>query len=293
VRTRVAIKILAVSAAAAGAVASVAAIPGCMYGDPFYRYDGATSGGDDAAAPGSGGAPAGGSGGAPAGGSGGALVGGTGGRPAGTGGMAAAGGTGGRPGSGGAVVGPGPSFFDDFEDGTATEWYPSDTAAPAWAVVMDGATKVFQQGTLSSERLIAVRGDVAWTDQAIEARVKLISGSSSARMSLVARLKDLDNYYLLQLEDEEIQVRRVLNGSSTTLTRVKMANAARVAIGTWYSLKLVVRGSTVVGYVKDAAAATYTATPEMADTTPLTNGAVGVAIEDAAAAFDDVRVTPP
>lgn len=244
------------------------------------------SGSGGAVASGSGGAVGSGSGGAVARGSGGSVATGSGGR-VGSGGATVVVGSGGR--TGGSVI---PNFLDDFEDGNTETWIPVPDPPSTWTVVMDGTTKVAQSSSPNSDEAVLVGGNVNWTDQVVEAKVKLVSGSvSSSRIFLYARFKDLDNYYYMYLEDDEIQVRRWVNRSSTTITRVKIpivppATDPQVMLNTWYTLKLAVRGGTVTGYVNGLA------TPDFVDTAPITNGGIAIGVSEGTASFDDVRVTP-
>jgi pectate lyase len=181
------------------------------------------------------------------------------------------------------------SFFDDFEDGDLMGWVSSAIgSSTAFTNVVDGTTRVLEAVNPAGDDPLFAAGNVGWTDQAVEARVKLTAGSATvARIFLCARLRDLDNYYFLYLEDDEIIVRRMQSGSSTTLTRVQVPGGT-VALGTWYRLRLVVQGSTVTGFVDG------TATPSYVDAVPITNGGIAVGVsEEATAHFDDVRVTPP
>src|SRR5687768_1470367 len=61
-------------------------------------------------------------------------------------------------------------FTDDFEDGDAKGWSRS---GGTWAVVTDG-TRVYKQSSTSSDAR-ARAGSSAWTNYAVQARVKALS----------------------------------------------------------------------------------------------------------------------
>jgi hypothetical protein len=220
----------------------------------------------------SGGTPA--AGGAPTKGSGGAAVMEDGGAVA----------TGGSSGGGAGAATANQSLFSDDFEGTAKNWIsvPSD----GWSVVSDG-TKVFRQGTLDNEFRVSSAGDAAWTDQAVEARVKVLAftGSSTSYLAGVfVRFKDLDNHYFVALQsDGHVKIKKKSAGSSTS---VSSQADATIAPGTWYTVKLAVKGSTLTAYLdgKEVLTATDADIP---------SGGFALGTKNATAEFDDVKVTTP
>jgi pectate lyase len=171
-----------------------------------------------------------------------------------------------------------PLFSDDFEDGNATGW---TTNGGSWSVVTDGSRVYRQGGTSSDARALA---GSTWTDQVVEARVKPISFNGTNRfVAVLARAQNATNYYYLALRNNNtIELKKLVSGSSTTLA----SGSFTVSTGTWYSVKLEVVGSTLRGYVNGVQLLTAT-------DTRFTSGKIGVATFYASAAFDDVVVNAP
>jgi pectate lyase len=216
-----------------------------------------------------------------------ANVGGSGGT-AGMGGAVAAGGTGGGAAGGGSGGSPaGALFADDFETPafTMSEWFPN-TAAGDWSIVTDGSN-VYRQGVLTNEFRVASAGDVAWTDLAIEARVKVLQfggQSTSYLVGIYARFRGLDDHYYVALrEDGRVAIRAKLQGSNTTLGS---AVDAGIVPNTWYTVKLEVIGTTINAYLDGALVVS-------ASDAGIAAGAVGLGTSNSTAQFDDVRVTAP
>ena len=231
------------------------------------------------------------------GGSGTTGTGGAGGRGGGaTGGTTGSGGAGGKggTGSGGSSAtggttgtgGTGPSsrvFFDDFEDGNATQpsWIDGDpTQGAVWSVVTrDASNHVFAQSAPVSDWVIAVSGDYRWTDQVVEATVKRTT--SSGMIGIFGRIVDMRNYYFLYLDDANIILRKRVDGSSANLVKIKFP----VVAGQSYTLKLSIVGSTLTGYVDGTMLVT-------GSDTLLTTGGIGVGTSDSATGeFDNVTVS--
>jgi hypothetical protein len=264
-----------------GAGGDLAGSGGAGGGNPTTGAGGRGGAGGAGGSPTTGAGGRGGSGGAggTAGGAGGTAGGG--GR-GGSGGGAGAGGSGGGAGAGGS---PGTLLFsDDFEMG-ASHWVASTTGD--WSVVTDG-TMVYEQATLSNDFRIAAAGDVSWTDQVVEARVKVLSfgGSSSSYVAGVCgRVHDLMNFYcaVIRSNDGKVAIRARLNNSGTTLGTPGTAGAVA---GTWYTLRLEIIGTTLNAYLDGVLKTT------VSDST-IASGGVGLGTQNASAEFDDVRVTKP
>jgi hypothetical protein len=251
------------------------------------------SGGSSATGGAGGSAGIGGSG-AASGGSGGTAGTGTGGTAgASTGGVAGSGGAAGVGGSGsggtaGTTGGSGGAtgevlFFDDFE-GAADKWVsvPSD----GWAIVADGSN-VYKQGTLDTAFRVSSAGDASWTDQVVEAKVKVLAfqGSSSSYLAGVyARFQDFDNHYYVSFDSYgAVKIRKKSGGNNTSLTSEAPTD---VVLGTWYTVKLEVIGSTLKAYVDGVPVL-------VATDTDIAAGGIAVGTKNATAEFDDVRVTKP
>jgi len=278
---------LGAAVAAVGCATGVEAIPAPATGGAPGAGGGATPTGGRAGSGGVGGPT--GSGGASVGSSGGAGVG-SGGASLGSGGATGATGSGGRPGVTPARLAL--PWMDDFEGnavgGSVRGWIqdPEDEVGK-WMVVADGATKVLQETVAVSSISMMVGGDVGWTDQKVDARVKIATASSGVLAILATRFVDFDNYYFLHLKgDGSIKIRKRIMGSTTDLVTFKSGTA--LAAGTWYSVGFGFKGTTVTAYLNGTAVGTMT---EVAASHPA--GGIALGVQDGAATFDDVKVTAP
>lgn len=168
-------------------------------------------------------------------------------------------------------------FSDDFEDGVANGW---TVYQGSWSVATDG-TRVYRQAGLSSKYRSAA-GSSAWTDYAVQARVKPTAWNGSDRFTaLAARFRDGRNTYLLALRSSNrVALLRIVAGSTTTLASTSFS----VTLNTWYTLRLEVNGTSLRGFVNGAQLLSAT------DGTFAT-GRVGGATDYSATNFDDFVVT--
>lgn len=215
-------------------------------------------------------------------------------------------GTGGSVGSGGAIATGGSSgsagmgamlpagvlWFDDFEDGDTAGWIAdmnSGDHVGDWAVVNDGATNVYQEQTQYSDPSWAVGGDLAWTAQILEAKVKFVSSSGDAVAYLAVRFQNREAYYFLEFHENEtngsLKIRKRVNGSTTDLIS-SYSTEMPVVSGTWYTIGLSAVDSTITAYFNGTMIGTAT-------DAELSNGGIALGIVDAVAAFDDVTVSAP
>ncbi|HYH01965.1 MAG TPA: right-handed parallel beta-helix repeat-containing protein, partial [Bacillota bacterium] len=169
-----------------------------------------------------------------------------------------------------------PILSDDFEDGNSNGWSKS---GGSWSVATDG-TRVFKQSSTSSNAY-AYTGDSAWSNYTVEARVKALSFQGTARsLGLTARYTSTSNYYYLTLGNDN-QLKLGIKASSGS--KVLAAKNFAVAVGNWYTLKLVVNDSRLEGYVDNVLQLT------VSDSTFIT-GKVGVMALYTSAEFDDFLV---
>ena len=190
--------------------------------------------------------------------------------------------TGGAGGTGG-VVGTS-VFFDDFESGT--DGWVAVPADGGWSVVSDD-TNVYKQSTLDTLFRVSAAGDVGWTDQVVEARIKVLGfqGSGSSYYAAVyGRFKDMDNHYYMSIDSYgKIKIRKKSFGNNTSITSEAPVVAA---LNTWYTFKLEILGSSLKAYVDG--------TPVLVATdADVASGGVAVGTKNASAEFDDVRVSVP
>src|SRR5581483_6212386 len=126
--------------------------------------------------------------------------------------------------------------------------------------------------------------NVTWTDQMVEARVKLTAGP--ARAQVAARFLDNSNYYFLELTDtNSLKIRKRTAGATTDLAA---AAGTVLALGTWYTVGLQVQGNALTAYLNGAMVASITDTAA-----PIAAGGVALATAANNVEFDDVRVTVP
>ncbi|MEV4630833.1 pectate lyase [Micromonospora sp. NPDC049523] len=167
-------------------------------------------------------------------------------------------------------------FSDNFDDGNSTGWTAS---GGSWSVATDGSPVLRQSGTSADARSRA--GATNWTDYTVRARVKPTAFNGANRfVALTARAQSATSYYYLALRSNNtVELKKLSNGTSTTLASA----AVTVVAGTWYGLSLQVSGSTLTGRVDNGPV--LTATDGQYPT-----GQVGVATFYASAHFDDVLV---
>jgi hypothetical protein len=166
-------------------------------------------------------------------------------------------------------------FSDDFEDGNSSGW---TVASGSWSVVTDG-TKVFKQTSTSGEAVVYA-GNSTWTNYTVEAKVKLYNTGANTASGIITRYKDGSNYYLLRLHGSgKVQLYKKVAGTFTLLQEATQTGSAN----TWYTLKLVVSGSNLTGYV-DGAQKVAVADSSVA------NGSIGARTYTQSAAIDNVVV---
>ncbi|MEJ3750197.1 DUF1565 domain-containing protein [Actinomycetes bacterium KLBMP 9797] len=163
---------------------------------------------------------------------------------------------------------------DDFADGNSTGWTSS---GGTWAVA-GGAYR--QSGTTLDARSLA--GTASWTDYTVTAKVTPTAFNGSNRfVALLARTQSATSYYYVALRSNNtVELKRLTNGSATTLA----SGSVTVSAGTAYTLSLEVSGSTLRGSVNGGAVLTATDAQYAA-------GGVGLATYYATADFDDVTVS--
>ncbi|GIJ60835.1 pectate lyase family protein [Virgisporangium aurantiacum] len=167
-------------------------------------------------------------------------------------------------------------FSDNFDDGNSAGW---TTAGGSWSVVTDGSGVLRQAGTSSDARARA--GTASWTDYAVTARVRPTAFNGSNRfVAVLARAQSNTSYYYLALRSNNtVELKKLVNGSSTTLATASVT----VTVGTWYTLRLEVSGTSLRGTVNGGAATSAT-------DSQFGSGQIGVATFNATASFDDVVV---
>lgn len=210
------------------------------------------------------------------------LDGGAAGHGGGAGGADGLAGQGGQPGAGNLL------FADDFENGSSA-WSP--TTPIDWSIGTETDTnQVYEQDALSNDTRISTAGDIAWTDQAVEVRVKVFDfggDQSEAFAAVYARYQDLENHYYAALRaDGRLAIKARIDGSDRTLGS---SVDPKLTTGVWYTVRLEARGTLIQLFLDGVL---WDSVPTQLDQS-IPAGAIGVGTSDAQAVFDDVRVTTP
>lgn len=245
--------------------------------------------GSGGAAPGSGGSASG-TGGAQSG-SGGVSAVGTGGRVASTGGsgvVATGGTTGGSTTLTPILTLP---WMDDFEGDTAggeiKGWIRAGDVDGKWAVATEGGSKVLQETVATDSISLIAGGDIAWTDQKVEVKVKFATVTTSSIAYLMVRLVDVKNYYFLEFKgDGSMKVRKEIMDSTNDVLSYK--TKMDLVAGTTYTVGVGFKGNVVTAYLNGAAVGTMTENPAS-----LSHGGIALGFKGATGSFDDVKVTLP
>jgi chitodextrinase len=169
---------------------------------------------------------------------------------------------------------------DTFESATSfpSGGWTNASGNGTWAIVTDG-TKAARQQSSSSATYIAVAGQASWANYSHSARVK--TGSTSVRNGLVARYVDGNNFYFLVLHNGNVVLSKKVSGSTTTLQSTPFT----ASTSTFHTLKLVVQGTSIQGFVDGVLRVQGT-------DSALTAGKAGF-YANGVATYDDVSVTSP
>lgn len=172
-------------------------------------------------------------------------------------------------------------YRDDFEDGNLTmpSWIDADPELGGkWQVTAAEGGKVLAQTAQVSDWVIAAGGDYRWTDQVVEARVKI--SSEPGKAGIFARLKDTRNYYFLYLDGgSNLVLRKRIDNSSSDIQKLKVEST----MDTWYTLKLSIIGNTLTGYLDGKMLVS-------GSDSGVSGGGIGVGTADCTAQFDDITV---
>lgn len=157
-------------------------------------------------------------------------------------------------------------------------------------MITDG-TLAYRQNTVVNALRVASAGSATWQDQAVQARVKVLSfggtsTSSSYFVGVYARYTDESNHYYLALRsDGHISIRRKLAGSNASIGGA-ITPGALITTGKWYTVKLEVSGTTLKSYIDGVLYDTVT-------DSSFASGKAGLGTTNATAIFDDVVVSSP
>lgn len=177
-------------------------------------------------------------------------------------------------------------LFEDFEDGVADGFIDGkdDEGATLGSWGVTGG--IYQALEATSDPSWAVGGELGWTDQLVEAKVKFpADGLEEGTVFLVARFQSFDRYYFIEFYgDGRMKIRAKVDGSTSELGEYD--SDTPLAADTWYSIGLGVKGSEIKAYFENMEVAGGT-------DSSLTSGGVALAARDTAVDFDDVKVSVP
>jgi hypothetical protein len=177
---------------------------------------------------------------------------------------------------------------DDFQTGGAAQWF--EVAGSPWSVALDGAdgNRAYQLTPLFNDFYASAAKDGPWTDQILEADVKILAfgGTSSTDIvSLFGRFGNIDNYYAAVLRpDGRVAIRLRLAGASPTT--LKTSTTLGITTGVWYRVRFELVADALRLYVDEQLRV------EVQDSS-LAKGTVALGGDNSAAAFDNARVTLP
>jgi hypothetical protein len=183
---------------------------------------------------------------------------------------------------------------DDFEDGNDQGWIADtpdgDDRVGDWSVVAAEQGHVYAQRDDSfSDESWSVGGDVRWTDVSVETRFRFtaVSDLEDATVMLALRFRSKDDYYYLEYGgDGSLKIRKRFDGSDDEVSSEDLDRSA--TLGQWIQLRFVARGSALSAFVDGVPIGSG------AMDTDLPSGGIALGVqENAAAEFDDVRVTRP
>ncbi|WP_199614180.1 golvesin C-terminal-like domain-containing protein [Paenibacillus alkalitolerans] len=169
------------------------------------------------------------------------------------------------------------SFGDHFQSGGTLNW---KVLSGNWSVEDDGTKVLKQSGNGTAE---TVTGAI-YSDAAVTAAVKAYNNTkSNASSGLVARANaDLSSMYTMHInyDANKVQLYKKVKGSWANLGEAHI----EASPGTWYLLRLELKGSSIKGYVNGVQKIS-------ADDSSLTDGYIGLRTSGQTVVFDNVIVT--
>lgn len=174
-------------------------------------------------------------------------------------------------------------FSDDFETGS-DGW---GTNSGTWAVVADGGSNQYKQSDNTGVGFAypTNAGYSSWTNYSVQADVTIKTVNTAKagyQASISARYLDNNNRYafVLNADSGNLEIRKKISGTETTI----VSKAYTINVGTKYTLKGVVNGSTLELWVNGVKELTTTDTSR-------TSGKISLNTYGTASEYDNVVVT--
>ena len=173
-------------------------------------------------------------------------------------------------------------YSENFSSGTAQGWQPLEGT---WGVQNNEYVGTFtSNGPYGWDRSISNVG-AAWTDYVYTAKVRLVNDLGFQHSALFFRVKDSNNFYEFFIRKEGSTnmafISKVVGGSRSDITSV--GTSYDWEVGQTHTLKVVVQGSTMTGYIDGAQVIS-------ASESSIPNGGIGAGVYQCGTAFDDLSV---
>jgi prepilin-type N-terminal cleavage/methylation domain-containing protein len=169
--------------------------------------------------------------------------------------------------------------FDDFDDGDYAGWSVLGTAG-TWSVI---SGELAQTNTADANYLLTKDGITALGDLTMEAKVKLKAGSYRS-LYLAFRVQNSGDYYLFGIRNTtgnvNARVLKVTSGNAAPVTTTSWPLVTDV----WYSLRVQVTGSRIIGWVD------CNQVIDVTDATMWATGKVGLSTRRGTGRYDDIRL---
>ena len=165
-------------------------------------------------------------------------------------------------------------FSENFEKGTS-KWTISKGN---WYVSPYNGSKVYKQSD-KTVNAISKAGEASWTNYSVESEITVDSFNSGNRVMLCGRYTDINNHYAVALKNDKLEIRKRVNGKTTTLKTVSM----KFEIKKTYKIKLELNGQTIKAYVNGSLKATAT-------DSSISKGAIAVFTAKATGKYDNIVV---
>ena len=168
-------------------------------------------------------------------------------------------------------------FTEDFELGFQ-DW---EVQKGDWNLALDDSSVLQHMSTNTEGRMS--RGDLTWTNYAVQADMKVIDFNGSNRAFLSGRYTDGNNFYGVSLSSKKgglIELRKKVNGSSTVIEQATI----ELLEDEWYNVKLEMNGQSLKVYLDGQLVIE-------AEDSSLTSGAVGMVASKVIVNYDNIMVT--